>query len=135
MSGSGFSLWVWVALGSAAGGVARFAVARLWPWMPGAWPVATMVVNVVGSFLIGLLSVILTSRAAHPASVEAARVFWMTGVLGGFTTYSAFALETVALGSEGEWSRAVLYVMITVVVCLFAAVAGRALGVAVLSEV
>ena len=52
----------------------------------------------------------------------------MTGVLGGFTTYSAFALETVNLASTGEALRAVLYVLATVALCLLAAFAGRALG-------
>ena len=56
------------------------------------------------------------------------RLFWMTGVLGGFTTYSAFALETVTLASAGEALRAALYVIATVALCILAALAGRALG-------
>jgi CrcB protein len=108
--------WVAVALGSALGGVARHGVARLWPMVPGAWPVATMSVNIVGSFAIGLLAA-LTARD----SGETARLFWMTGVLGGFTTYSAFALETVTLASAGAAGRA-------------AAVAGRTLGLALAGD-
>jgi CrcB protein len=50
-------LWVWVALGSAVGGVGRYAMARLLPTVPGGWPLATMSVNVAGSFAIGALSV------------------------------------------------------------------------------
>jgi len=121
-------LWIWVALGSAAGGVARYAIARLWPTVPGGWPLATMAVNVVGSFAIGWLSALLASRAAAGGATETLRVFLMTGVLGGFTTYSAFALETVTLGSSGEMLRAAAYVVVTVVLCLAAALAGRALG-------
>ena len=121
-------LWIWVALGSAAGGVARYAIARLWPTVPGGWPLATMAVNVVGSFAIGWLSALLASRAAAGDATETLRVFLMTGVLGGFTTYSAFALETVTLGSSGEVLRAAAYVVATVVLCLAAALAGRALG-------
>ncbi len=125
-------LWMWVALGSAVGGVARYAIARLLPTVPGGWPLATMTVNVLGSFAIGWLSAWLANRAAAGGvaaqGVEALRLFWMTGVLGGFTTYSAFALETVTLGSSGEVLRAAVYVVATVVLCLAAALAGRALG-------
>ena len=121
--------WVAVALGSALGGVARHVIARLWPMVPGTWPVATMSVNIVGSFAIGLVAA-LTARD----SGETARLFWMTGVLGGFTTYSAFALETVTLASAGAAGRAALYVAATVALCLVAAVAGRTLGLALAGD-
>jgi fluoride exporter len=120
------SPWLAVALGSALGGVGRYGLSRLWPWVPGGWPTATMTVNLLGSFAIGLLSVGLSARAG---GAETARLFWMTGVLGGFTTYSAFALETVTLAGAGEAMRAAAYVVVTVLVCLVAAFAGRALGV------
>ena len=119
------SPWLAVALGSALGGVGRYGLSRLWPWVPGGWPTATMMVNLLGSFAIGLLSVGLSARAG---GAETARLFWMTGVLGGFTTYSAFALETVTLAGAGEAMRAAAYVVVTVLVCLVAAFAGRALG-------
>lgn len=119
------SPWLAVALGSALGGVGRYGLSRLWPWVPGGWPTATMTVNLLGSFAIGLLSVGLSARAG---GAETARLFWMTGVLGGFTTYSAFALETVTLAGAGEAMRAATYVAATVAVCLVAAFAGRALG-------
>lgn len=117
--------WLAVALGSALGGVGRYGLSRLWPWVPGGWPTATMTVNLLGSFAIGLLSVGLSARAG---GAETARLFWMTGVLGGFTTYSAFALETVTLAGAGEAMRAAAYVVVTVLACLVAAFAGRALG-------
>lgn len=117
--------WLAVALGSALGGVVRYGIARLWPWVPGGWPMATMTVNMLGSFVIGFLSVALAARAG---GAETARLFWMTGVLGGFTTYSAFALETVTLAGTGEAMRAAAYVVATVLLCLVAAFAGRALG-------
>lgn len=126
-------LWMWVAAGSAVGGVARFGVARLWPWVPGAWPLATMGVNLVGSLLIGGLSVLFAARL-QGASLEAARAFWMTGVLGGFTTYSAFALEAVVLAGEGALARSVLYVLVTVAGCIAAALVGRALGLALIGQ-
>jgi CrcB protein len=119
------SPWLAVALGSALGGVGRYGLSRLWPWVPGGWPTATITANLLGSFAIGLLSVVLSARAG---GAETARLFWMTGVLGGFTTYSAFALETVTLAGAGEALRAAAYVAVTVLACLVAAFAGRALG-------
>lgn len=121
-------IFLWVAFGSALGGVARYAVARLLPTVPGGWPLATMAANVVGSFAIGWVAAWLSSRATAGGDTEVLRVFLMTGVLGGFTTYSAFALETVTLGSSGALLRATAYVLATVVLCLAAAAAGRVLG-------
>jgi CrcB protein len=65
---------------------------------------------------------------ATGASAEALRLFWMTGVLGGFTTYSAFALETVTLAESGAVLRAAAYVSLTVLLCIAAAAAGRVLA-------
>ena len=117
--------WSIVALGSAIGGVLRYAVSRAMPVQSGSWPVATLSVNLTGSFLIGALAAWFASRSASiPADVNL-RLFSMTGVLGGFTTYSAFALETTLLGSSGMALRAFLYVVVTVLGCLLAAILGR----------
>ena len=115
--------WLLVAVGSALGGVLRYALARWFVPVPGGWPVATMTANVAGSFAIGLVAALLL-RA--PESSENLRLFCMTGVLGGFTTYSAFALETSLLIGGGQALRAVGYVIMTVLVCLLAVLAGRA---------
>lgn len=115
--------WVSVAAGSALGGLLRYGVARAWPGAVAGLPFATLTVNVVGSFAIGALYVALVQKAAAP---EAVRLFWMTGVLGGFTTYSAFALETSLLVTTEQSARAALYVLVTVIACLAAAFAGRA---------
>jgi CrcB protein len=123
-------LWIWVALGSALGGVARYAVAKTWPSVPGGWPIATMSVNVIGSLAIGVCSVLLAARVTSGGSAisfEAMQLFWMTGVLGGFTTYSAFALETVLVSGASPW-RAGAYVVATVTLCVSAAWVGRALA-------
>jgi fluoride exporter len=114
--------WLLVALGGAAGSVARHGAYRLWPASPGGWPIPTITVNLIGSFAIGLLYAYVAARGG---SADNARLFWMTGVLGGFTTYSAFALETVLLGFS--WTG-VLYVASTLVGCLVAAVLGVKLG-------
>ena len=110
--------WLWVAIGGAAGSVARYGAYRLWPTGSAGWPVPTFTVNLVGSFCIGLLYMYVAARGA---SADNARLFWMTGVLGGFTTYSAFALETALLGFS---LTSVAYVAATVAGCLLCAVAG-----------
>lgn len=117
--------WVYVALGSAIGGVARHGVTLWLPPVPGRWPLATMTVNLTGSLLIGFLSVALGLRVGGP---DVVRLFWLTGVLGGFTTYSAFALETTLLAGSGAGLRALGYVLVTVTGCFLAALVGRALG-------
>ena len=114
--------WLLVALGGAAGSVARYGAYRLWPAGGGGWPVATLTVNAIGSFAIGLLYMYVAARGA---SADNARLFWMTGVLGGFTTYSAFALETALLGFS--WT-AVAYVAATLVGCAASAVLGMKIG-------
>ena len=107
--------------------MARYGAYRLWPVAGGGWPVATMAVNLVGSFAIGLIYMYVAARGP---SADNARVFWMTGVLGGFTTYSAFALETALLGMS--WT-AVAYVAITVVGCLLATLLGMKIGALLIS--
>jgi CrcB protein len=123
--------WLYVALGSALGGVARYAVSLALPLLPGRWPLATMTVNLTGSLLIGILSVALGLRMGGP---DAVRLFWLTGVLGGFTTYSAFALETALLAGSGASLRALGYVLVTVIGCFAAALAGRAIGAWIAGE-
>ena len=123
--------WLYVAVGSALGGMARYAVSLVLPLLPGRWPLATMLVNLTGSLLIGILSVALGLRVGGP---DLARLFWLTGVLGGFTTYSAFALETALMAESGTNFRALLYVLATVIGCFAAALAGRAIGAWVSGE-
>ncbi len=119
--------WLLVAMGGALGSVARYGAYRMWPMGASGWPVATLTVNLVGSFAIGLLYMYVAARAG---SAENARLFWMTGVLGGFTTYSAFAIETVLLGIS---MTALGYVAVTVLGCLAAAILGVKVGGALVS--
>jgi CrcB protein len=119
--------WLLVALGGALGSVARYGAYRLWPATPGGWPVPTFTVNILGSFAIGLLYMYVVDRGP---SAENARLFWMTGVLGGFTTYSAFALETALLGFS---AAGISYVLATLAGCLLAALAGIKMGTFLIS--
>jgi CrcB protein len=95
------------ALGGALGALARWGVARALPHSPGAWPWATLVVNLTGCLLIGVLSAVLLARSAtHPWLLP----FLVTGLLGGWTTYSTFAVDTVQLADAGALGAAVGYV-------------------------
>jgi len=108
-----------VALGGTLGTAARLAVAL---WIPdaGGFPVATLAVNIVGAMLIGVLATRL------PGSSDM-RVFLGTGILGGFTTYSAFAVGTVQLWTEAP-VLAGLYAIVTLTLGIAAAVIGMRVG-------
>lgn len=99
-----------VALGGAAGSVLRYAVGLLLSQAgaPGRLPTSTLLVNVVGSLVIGLVSGWLTRMPA--SSGPELRAFIVTGVLGGFTTYSAFAMDTVTLAQAEAPVLALMYV-------------------------
>ena len=120
--------WMLVAVGGALGSLARYGVARLWPAVPGGFPVPTLTVNLLGSFAIGLLYIWLTARAGN---ADAARLFWMTGILGGFTTYSAFALESTLLGFS---ATGVAYLLTTIAGCFGAAWLGRQIATTMLAH-
>jgi CrcB protein len=107
-----------VALGSALGGLMRYGLTLLWPVAVGEWPRATMTVNLLGCFAIGAAWVWFLER---PGVADYWRLFGMTGVLGGFTTWSAFALETQMLLGAGLTLRAIAYAAATIVGCLLAA--------------
>ena len=95
-----------VAAGSALGGVARYGLSGLVARSIGeTFPWGTLVVNVLGSFLIGVVAT-LTGPDGRLLVSPVARQFWILGIFGGFTTFSAFSLQTLNLAQEGEWARA-----------------------------
>lgn len=115
-----------VALGGAIGSAARYGV-NVWsarafglgfPW-------GTLTVNVVGGLVMGLLAALFALKAEAP---HEAKLFLMTGALGGFTTFSAFSLDAVALWERGEATTAALYVLSSVGLSIAALIAGLALG-------
>lgn len=110
-----------VALGGAAGSVARFLVVTGMGRVVAGWPLGTLMVNVAGSFAIGVLFVVLTQRA-HLAPLLVA------GFLGGFTTFSAFSLDTLKLWEGGAAVQAALYVAASVILSLLAVALGAALA-------
>ncbi len=110
-----------VAAGGALGALARWAVGTGLPHRPGSWPWATLTVNVTGCLVIGVLLAVLTARRPGSALL---RVFLATGVLGGYTTFSALAVDAVQLVAAGRWPVAVGYLLASVVGGLAAAVGG-----------
>ena len=112
-----------VALGGAVGAVTRWAVG-----LGVASPWSTFLINVVGCLAIGLLLEVLTTRRAHPLL----RPFLATGVLGGFTTFSTYAVDAQHLLLSGRVGPALLYLLGTLVAAVLAAWAGSALARALL---
>lgn len=114
-----------VCAGSALGGGARYLVS-LWVAARGwtAFPWATLLVNVVGCFLIMLIATI----AASVAVSTNLRLFLTTGIMGGLTTYSAFDLETTRFFQDGAPVSALLYVGATLIICFVAGLLGIALA-------
>lgn len=111
------SPYLLVGAGGAIGAMARFGlsslIGRLWPM---SFPLATLLVNIVGSLAMGLF-IGLMARFLPAWAVEA-RLFVAVGILGGFTTFSAFSLDTIVLLERGEWLLAGTYVLLSVVLCL-----------------
>ena len=103
-----------VALGGAFGSVGRFWLNGLVTARAGdGFPWGTLLINVLGSFAIGIF-------AAMPATQDTAKKFLMAGICGGFTTFSAFSLQTLELTQRGEWLRAGGNILGSVVLCLVA---------------
>ncbi|WP_312406976.1 fluoride efflux transporter CrcB [Rhizobium sp.] len=118
------------ALGGAIGSVLRYLVGVFSVrWFGPSFPWGTLAVNIVGSFIIGL-SVEMIARRFN-ASMEL-RVFIVTGIIGGFTTWSSFSLDTMVLFERGAITAAAAYVIGSLVVSFAAVFAGLALGRAML---
>jgi CrcB protein len=118
--------YLWVALGGALGSVARFACSGLAArWVGVGFPWGTLFVNVAGSFVIGLLAS-LAAPDGRPWLSADTRAFVVVGVLGGFTTFSSFSLETLTLARNGSLAAAGAYVVASVVLCVAAASLGFA---------
>jgi fluoride exporter len=116
---------VLIAVGGAVGSLSRYGMSRLVQRSAHTgFPVGTLVVNVVGCILVGMLAKGFMNTQAH----QELRALLIIGFCGGFTTFSAFSLETIALAQGGEWMRAGAYVAASLLLCL----AGTAIGFAVM---
>jgi CrcB protein len=118
-------LYLLAALGGALGALARWAVVLALPRSSGDWPWATLTVNLAGCLLIGVLLAVLSARRPHH---DRLRTFLGAGVLGGFTTFSAFAVEVADLLRAGLPVVAGGYVAVSVLGGLLAVAAGLRMG-------
>jgi fluoride exporter len=114
-----------VCLGGAIGSGARYLFSTAMSRVFGNFPIGTLGVNVIGSFVISAVMVVALDKGAIGVD---ARLFIVTGVLGGFTTYSSFNYETLHLVQSGAAGLAVLNVALTLVACLGAGLAGLWVG-------
>lgn len=102
---------VLVMAGGAVGAALRFHTGRWIGALGGGWPVGTLAVNLLGGLAMGLLAGLLVKRGL----VDGWRLLLGVGLLGGFTTFSAFSLEMVTLVQDGRWSAATAYAALSVV--------------------
>lgn len=120
--------YIWVAIGGAIGTIARYwlsgavagAIGETFPW-------GTLAVNVTGSFVIGFFAA-LTGPDGRLFVGSTTRQFVMTGICGGYTTFSSFSWQTLNLMDNGEWVRAGAYICASVALCLIAVWAGALLA-------
>jgi len=113
-----FLSYLVVMVGGALGSAARMWLSLFLAVHYGeTFPVGTLAVNALGCFVIGLFSA-LTGPDGMVLTSPLVRQFVMIGVLGGFTTFSSFGLQTITLMTDGEWLYAALYVVLSLVVCL-----------------
>jgi CrcB protein len=120
--------YLWIALGSALGGVARYALStRVAETVGGTFPWGILLVNVTGSFVIGLVATIAPPDGRWALSPDA-RLFLTVGLCGGYTTFSSFSLQTLDLIRTGQAPAALGNVVGSVVLCLLAVWAGAAVG-------
>ena len=123
------SLYLWIAIGSAIGGVSRFALSgyvashfgRAFPW-------DILIINVTGSFIIGFFATLTEPPGGRWFVGAEGRQFFMVGICGGYTTFSSFSPGTLKLAQDGEWLRAGGNIAGSVVFCLVAVWLGHVAG-------
>ncbi len=123
--------YLWVGLGGALGSMARHGSNALYMRLvgPNAMWASTVIINILGSLVIGLASSLMGSEGRFSSSLTAQQ-FVMVGICGGYTTFSAFSLQTLTLMQGSQWIEAGANVVLSVVLCLIAVWVGHSAGVA-----
>lgn len=119
-----FRLCVLLAIGGALGTLGRFFVGVLATSISRHLPWGTILINITGSFAIGFFGTLTLASGRYPVSEEW-RLFFMVGVCGGYTTFSAFSLQTLELARNGALVRAGLNIVLSVVLCIVAVAVGH----------
>jgi CrcB protein len=119
--------YLWVTIGSAIGGLLRYAITRWTLTLSMGFPYGTFFINVIGSFVIGYFGT-LTLQSGKFAASDNLRLFVMVGICGGFTTFSSFSLQTFDAMRTGAWGRALANVVFSVVLCVAAVAVGHFLA-------
>ena len=123
-----FKTYVWVAIGSALGGVGRYWLSGLVAQRAGeTFPWGTLLVNVSGSFVIGFIAALADPTGRFLISPNS-RNFLMVGICGGYTTFSSFSLQTLNLAREGQWLNAGANAILSFALCMVAVWLGYFLG-------
>src|SRR4051812_7636218 len=126
--------YLFVMLGGALGTGARFWLSGLVAARYGeAFPLGTLIVNVSGCFLVGVLTTVMDPGGRF-LFAPATRQFLLLGICGGYTTFSSFSLQTLDLVRAGDWFRAGLNVGVSVFLCLFATWLGRVVALALVNR-
>ncbi len=121
-------LYLWIGLGSALGGMARFWCSGVMARLIGeTFPWGTLFVNVLGCLIIGFVATV-TAPDGRLFVDQTTRQFVMLGFLGGFTTFSSFSLQTLSLMNDGEWIYAGLNIGASLVLCLVAVWIGHVIA-------
>jgi CrcB protein len=116
------SIYIAIAVGGSMGAVSRYWVSTTtYQWLGQGFPYGTLAVNLLGSLVMGFLSVLLVHR--FNVSDEF-RIGLLGGFIGSFTTFSAFAMDTLQLGGNGAIVKAIIYVLLSVLLCILGAWAG-----------
>jgi fluoride exporter len=122
-----FTTCLIVMIGGAFGTLARYVIAMLALPISRDLPWGTIVINITGSFVIGLFGTLTLAHGRYPAS-DNVRLFVMVGICGGYTTFSSFSLQTLDLLRGGAVVRALVNVIASVTLCVVAAAAGHLLA-------
>lgn len=128
---AGFVTYLWIAIGSALGGMSRYAVSRAVALSYGeTFPWGTLVVNITGSFVIGFLAA-LTGPDSRLLVSPNMRNFLLVGICGGYTTFSSFSLQTLDLIRNRDFGEAFGNILLSVAACLAAVAIGFILGTSI----